>query len=286
MSEAPVKTVPISRLTDKALHARVREIVLGERKLTLLAIDHLLEVDKRRLYAVQAYPSLFAYCTGYLGYSNAAAARRMSAARAIRRFPRVRGMLERRELTLSTLSLISGELRGADAGKLIDAIKGRSRRDAEEILAQFKGPVVQRERIKPVVVLAKSNPSATSNSTEKELADDPSRPAVADRAPRTVDLVRRGPDSTQAMQNQPHTKPVIRKMFRFEFAGDTEFFRKYERATALLSGRADAPTTIEHVMNRVFDVFLEQRDPVQRQARREKRRKRAKVRCGDSTLGA
>jgi hypothetical protein len=283
------KAMPIGKLTDRELHMRLREFVSRERTLTLHVVDHLIEVARRRLYAVRGFSSLFTYCTGDLGYSNAAAARRVGAARTIERFPRVRGMLARRELSLSTLALISGEMRAPDAGKLIDAIKGKSRREAEATLAAFRGPVVQRERIRAVMVAVPRRSGEGAEPTQPGLPSsvEDTIPAVASRVPAKnqdaaplagADLVRRGPDSGQDDMSQHVTRAVIRRMYRFEFAGDTEFYRKYERAAALLSSQPGAPGTIEHVMNRVFDVFLEQRDPARREARRQKRRERARAR--------
>ena len=281
------RAIPVGYLTDAELHTHLRELVAHERRLTLNVIDHLIEVGRRRLHAVRGYSSLFTYCTGDLGYSNAAAARRVGAARTIQRFPRVRQMLARRELSLSTLSLISGEMRAPDAAKLIDAIKGTSRREAEAILATFRGPVVQRERIKPVLVAVRA--PAAPQLVASDAVVSPETPASAAARCSTVagapaaDPVRRGPISGQDIKREGVSETVIRRMYRFEFAGDGEFFGKYERAAALLSSQPGSPGTIEHVMNRVFDVFLEQKDPAQREARRRKRRARAEGRAATTS---
>ena len=305
----------ITRLSNKELDAILVELVSRERRLTLEVIDHLIELDKRKLHAALAYSSLFTYCTGRLGYSNAAAARRVSAAKAIRRFPGIRGMISRRELSLSSLSLVSRELHAPHARKLIDAIRGKTRREAEIVLARFKGPVAQRERIKPIAILRTRSPSfkkenggAGPEAPPSRIAGDeqpgetaPGAAAPGAAAPATAthstttgqstadtsmpsggplaDPVRRGLESSQNIELMSVTDTEVQTVFRFEFAGDAGFFKKYERAATILSSRNRPPTSIEEVMNLVFDAFLEQRDPARRQARRDRRKVLAKARA-------
>jgi hypothetical protein len=60
----------------------------------------LIEVERRELCEQLGYPSLFAYCMRVLGLSEQAAYSRITAARAVRRFPAMLPMLGDGALTL------------------------------------------------------------------------------------------------------------------------------------------------------------------------------------------
>src|SRR5439155_1415906 len=71
----------LSRLSPGSLTDRLYELRTQERALLLELLWHIAEVDRRRLYLEMAFPSLFAFATGFLGYTKAAAFRRTTAAR-------------------------------------------------------------------------------------------------------------------------------------------------------------------------------------------------------------
>ncbi len=79
--------VCVARLSDYALLAQVKHLAQREREVTVALIVHLAEIDERRLYLAEGYPSLFKYCTNVLHLSEHATYNRIEAARAARRFP-------------------------------------------------------------------------------------------------------------------------------------------------------------------------------------------------------
>jgi len=74
-------------LHDDALLSRLRGKLSQERQITAEVLRLMAEVDRRRLYAQSACDSMFAFATGVLGMSEAAAYKRIQVARAGRRFP-------------------------------------------------------------------------------------------------------------------------------------------------------------------------------------------------------
>jgi hypothetical protein len=78
-----------SSLSDVALLAETVRVAGSERRATADFVALLAEVDSRRLYLGQGYPSLFAWCTGALRLSEPAAYSRITAARAARRYPTI-----------------------------------------------------------------------------------------------------------------------------------------------------------------------------------------------------
>src|SRR3990172_7627307 len=69
-------------------------------------VAHLAEVDARRLYRDQAFPSMHQYCVDALHLSEGAAYKRITAARAARRFPLVLEVLADGRLHLSAFFLL------------------------------------------------------------------------------------------------------------------------------------------------------------------------------------
>lgn len=61
---------PVSHLSDTELVRDLKSLVARDRATTSELLAHVGEVDARRLYLPAAYPSMFAYCVGELGFSE------------------------------------------------------------------------------------------------------------------------------------------------------------------------------------------------------------------------
>ena len=79
----------LALLSDTELLARVATVVQAERMASADVVEHLMEVERRRLYLDQACSSLYAYCRERLDYSEDAALKRTRVARLALRLPRV-----------------------------------------------------------------------------------------------------------------------------------------------------------------------------------------------------
>jgi len=143
-----------TKLSDKELLRRLKARVRREREAVVDILIDLGEVDRRRLYLELGHASLFDYCTGGLFYSASAAGRRVQVARALRRFPEIAPMLHSGDANLSTIGIVSPVLREANKTTILTSIRGKSQREVEAIAARYRGPVVVRDRVKPVCVAA------------------------------------------------------------------------------------------------------------------------------------
>jgi hypothetical protein len=79
--------IAIASLERFDLLACTGELVNASSRVEADLLLHLAEVDDRKLYRDLAFPSMFAYCVGELGFSEDAAYNRIFVARASRRFP-------------------------------------------------------------------------------------------------------------------------------------------------------------------------------------------------------
>ncbi len=120
-------------LSGDALEAALIGLRRQERRLEVLVLHGLVEVERRRLHLDRGYGSLFACCVEALGYCESAAGRRIAAARALRRCPRIEGMLLAGEVRLSTVAMAAREME-KDEG-VLDQIRGKTQRQVAEILA-------------------------------------------------------------------------------------------------------------------------------------------------------
>ena len=97
----PTITSTVGVLSDRELLRETSKLVRHERHLQGAIIDHLAEIDARRLYLQRSFSSLFDYAVRELGYSDAAASRRIGAMRLCADAPQAREGLRDGSLTLS-----------------------------------------------------------------------------------------------------------------------------------------------------------------------------------------
>jgi hypothetical protein len=132
-------------LSNDALLRTTQVLVAEERKMTTEILWHLHEIQVRRLYAEKGYASLFEYAVQSLGYSHAAAGRRIAAMRLLVDVPEVESALQKGSVNLSTLSTIQAFVQKksqsknepvskAEKKELILALQGKSRRECEKHL--------------------------------------------------------------------------------------------------------------------------------------------------------
>jgi hypothetical protein len=133
----------LSTFSDAELLARVAAVVQAERIASADVIEHLMEVERRRLYLDQACSSLYAYCRERLGYSEDAALKRARVARLALRLPRVLDEIHSGAIHLTGLFLLDRYLNDENAEGLLAEARHKSRRELEKILAiRFPRPDV------------------------------------------------------------------------------------------------------------------------------------------------
>ena len=97
----PAITSTVGALCDRELLRETSNLVRHERHLQGAIIDHLAEIEARGLHLERGFSSLFDYAVRELGYSDAAAARRIGAMRLCADQPDAREGLRDGSLTLS-----------------------------------------------------------------------------------------------------------------------------------------------------------------------------------------
>ena len=104
----------VSGLSDDQLLEQTGKLARLDHQVQVVVIDHLCEIDARQLYLRRGYSSPFDYVTRGLGYSAAAAWRRINAMKLCRRIEGVRERLRDGSLTLDAAAQLQAAFERRD----------------------------------------------------------------------------------------------------------------------------------------------------------------------------
>ena len=235
-------TTALRTLTNQDLVHHIESLARDERACTTQILQHLNELERRKVHLDLGYSSLFDYCVRKLKYSSSAAGRRIAAARCIRCFPETLSLIEGRELSLSTISLVEPILNEENVATILERVRGASHRDVERLVSEYRPPVALRDRIRPVRVAASEPVQMDALLFERECA-------------------RITPDVWE------HRVQRTEEKMHVQFLASVELVEKFERARALLVSR-NSDASFADVLEVLVTEFLARRDPVARHAKR------------------
>ncbi len=144
----------LNQLSDSELIASFKDLVVDERLALVAQLEHLLEMDRRKLFL--GYPSLWACLVHEHGLEDSTAERKIRVARLLGRFPVIMSGLESGKLNLSLLELAMGcasreKFEDSEYLELIDAISGLSVQAARrEIASRYPSDEIPHDRIRPL----------------------------------------------------------------------------------------------------------------------------------------
>ena len=127
----------LTSIPDDELLGRLAELLRQSRRVEADLVAHIGEVERRRLYAREAVPSMFAYCTELLHLSEAEAYLRIAAARASREHPMLLDMLRDGRLHLTAIAKLAPHLNLDNRQALLKRATHRSKRQIEELVAEL-----------------------------------------------------------------------------------------------------------------------------------------------------
>jgi len=270
----------MSALSDSQLIHRLDELVHKERETTLDIIRHIIEFDRRKLYLGLGYSSLFDYCTLQLGYSRSAAQRRIKTARCIAEFPELFCMLEKNEIGLMGVCMLSDILTPENKSELFKEARCKSKRGIEQIVARFKPGKDIPERVKPVFVSVLINQPVNSRSNENKPSGDTkapefcSVPGDSSRINSDKSTATGGSKHLSGGNGSPQQTSILKKKYKLEFAVEPECMEKIEEAKALLSRKFPEGVPLGILLEEALNAYLDKHSPERKRKRREKRWKK------------
>ncbi len=242
-------TTTVSALSDDRLLERIKELSGIEHHLEVVVIDHLREIQKRRLYLRRGFSSLFDYAVRELGYSDAAAWRRI---KAMRLCAEVEGVRERLQNGLMTLNA---------AAQLQHAFDRQERRKERAARSAPGG-------VGCGAAAQSQDGSAPPRSAERKPAP---APALDSEARRELVEQASGKSSREVMQLLAEVDPELAPpgdrvrplgggRWELKAVIDDECRRGLERLKGLLS-HVDPHLTLGQLMGRLVREGLDRHDP-------------------------
>lgn len=143
----------IKRLSDKQLLADTEKLAREERRITLEVLQHLREIEVRRLFVDLGFDSMYKYCIQRLKYSEGEAQRRLSSARLLRELPEIEAQIQSGDLNITNLSAVQSFVRAEKLAdqpltreaklELISAVGNKSTREVKtELIKQSHQPAL------------------------------------------------------------------------------------------------------------------------------------------------
>jgi hypothetical protein len=213
----------LKSLSDDELLHRVSDLLAQSRRVEWVLVAHIGEVDARRLYAREAWPSMIQYAMGALHLSEGEAYRRITAARLSRKYPVILSMLEDGRLHLCGIGVLSKHLNDANYEDVLARATHKTKREIEILRAELdpKPDVPPTIRKRPQRK-AKAAPPESENelfaggAERSAPAAEPEPPAVPEK-PATVE-------------------PLAKARFKVVFTASEELRDKLKRLQALMPG--------------------------------------------------
>ncbi len=261
-------TTTVSALSDDRLLEQTKELSGIEHHLEVVVIDHLREIQKRRLYLRRGFSSLFDYAVRELGYSDAAAWRRIKAMRLCAEVDGVRERLQDGSMTLNAA-------------------------------AQLQNAFDRQERKKERAARSAPRGAGFGAGAQSQAGSAPPRPAERKPAPVLDSEARRelveqasGKSSREVMQLLAEVDPElaapaerVRSLgggcWELKAVIDDECRRGLERLQGLLS-HVDPHMTLGQLMARLVREGLDRHDP----ARPPRGRRAAPAKGAEQTSAA
>ena len=277
-------TSTVGALSDRALLRAISTLVRHERHLQGAVIDHLSEIEARRLYLRRGCSSLFDYAVRELGYSDAAAGRRIGAVRLCADQPDARERLREGSLTLSAAAELQWAFdrqrrRGSIAGTASTAPAGtvEPRADAlasspAEAAAADSAPAAGVVGSAPAEVASADDPVADAAPAATPSNSEPAPPLVLDAAGRQKLVEAAAGKSARQVRRMladldpelavpaDRMRPLGDSRYELKAVIDADCQQGLEQLRNLLS-HVDPRMTLGQIVGRVVQEALDRHDP-------------------------
>ena len=271
----PAITSTIGVLSDRELLRQTSTLVHHERHLQGAIIDHLAEIETRRLFLRRGCSSLFDYAVRELGYSDAAAGRRIGAVRLCADQPGARERLRDGSLTLSAAAELQWAFdrqrrRGSITGIASTAPAGAVAPGAAAAAADLTGSAPTEAPVLGGGALASA--PAEAARADDPVAGEPAPPLVLDAAGRRKLIEEAAGKSTRQVRRMladldpelatpaDRVRPLGDGRYELKAVIDADCQQGLEHLRGLLS-HVDPRMTVGQLVGRIVQEALDRHDP-------------------------
>jgi hypothetical protein len=241
-------------LSDDELLRSLDALVSHSRRIEVDLVAHIGEVERRRLYAREACPSMFAYCRERLHLSEAEAYMRIRVARAARRHPPLLDMLRDGRLHLSAIVRLLPVLTHENRDALLARATFCSKRQILEIVAELSPrPDVPARMLR---LPQQRQPDRAGVQPADELCPD-TVAATPTPTPTRLELsISAGACPGAAFVSSPTRRTVVEPLspgrYQVQFTASAELHDKLERLRGLMRSQfpdGDLAAVIDHAVS-------------------------------------
>ena len=233
----------ISDLKDKELIEKFGVLVKEEKEATASVVTHLAEIDRRKLYALEGYSSLFSYRVEKYHYSESEAFLRIQACRLSQSFPEVLKFLEEGKLTLTALKMISPYVTQENKNMFFERVQHKTKRELELLLAELFPQ--EEEVIDTIRHLPQSSETQTAQN-----------------------LTRSGTSTLSKIRAKGIIKPMTVQRVKIELSASEGLAKKIQRAKELLRHKYPEGR-LEDILNEALELLLNKKDPQRKISQKE-----------------
>ena len=246
----------IAAVPDAQLLESLEQLVVRGRGVTVELLVHFAEVERRQLHLAAAYPTMHAYATGHLHFSNSQAYDRVHAARAARKVPAILDMVADGRLHLTAVRLLAPHLDGDDPTELLAAAVHKTKREILQLIADRNPKPDAPDRVRKL-----PTPRSPAGSAQPDLLAGPASHAPQlQPQPQPQPSVSPAPQPPKPRPTEP--QPLGADRYQVQFTASATLVAKLDEVRALLGHRepgCDLATTIERAVDRLRDDLLKER---------------------------
>ena len=250
----------VESLSSSQLLSATRKLVQKSRGTEADLLEHLGEIDGRKLYLGGPHPTMFIFCVSDYGFSEDVAYQRITVARAARRLPAILDALRSGRVHLTGLRLLAPHLNAENVTAVLGEATGKSTSQIEELVARLapKPPVPTVIRKMPAQVTPENPPPSLFESAATTASSQDSSPAAElEPAP--------GPGPAPVPRRDEHRaviKPLAEETFKFQFTASRACRDRLRQAQDLLRHRipdGDVGTIVEKALEALIERVTKER---------------------------
>src|SRR5688572_29991307 len=251
----------LAQLSEHELLGHFETLVGRDRCTTTQLLVAIAEIDERKLWARHACPSMFEFCVKRFHMSEQVTAKRLWAARTARRFPVVLEMIERGELHLSAIHLLSKHLTADNCRDVLERARHKSSREIEQLVAALapRPDVASRVRALPrQAVDAARGSDAAAGATASSAAATAGSSGAASSVESASNLATAPPGPAAVRVLAPAAKAITAlspRRYKIEITVDEETHDKLRSLEDLL-GCSQVGRDPAAIISRAIDVLL------------------------------
>jgi 5-methylcytosine-specific restriction endonuclease McrA len=263
----------VATLSEQELLDHFKVLVVRDRRTTADLLVAIAEIDERKLWAKHTCPSMFSFCMERFHMSEQVTAKRLWAARTVRRFPVILERVERGELHLGAIHLLAKHLTAENHVSVLERAKHKSCREVERLAAELapRADVASRIRAMPAPAGAAAQVNGPIAARDKCVEDgDPvdgdDAAGVSGRQDQSGNSsdrqdhpdsasIRRLPRTTESGTVTKPIVPLSPRRYKIEITVDEATHDKLRSLQDLL-GRSETGRDPAAIISRAIDVLL------------------------------